>query len=63
MDRESVGGIIYTDLYPMQIEFVLEDPEHIVGQMTYDRDLIYSPHLELTPFDCDLEATRRYLPQ
>jgi hypothetical protein len=47
----------------MMLEFTLEDPEYIVGTMTHTRDLLYSPHVEMTPFDCDLEATRRYLSQ
>ena len=47
----------------MTVEFTLEDPEYIVGTMTHRRDLIYSPQMEMTPFDCDPEATRRYLPQ
>lgn len=47
----------------MNVRFMVEDPDHIVGQMTHDRDLIYSPQLAMAPFNCDLEATRRYLPQ
>jgi hypothetical protein len=47
----------------MTVEFMLEDPEYLVGSMTHTRDLVYSPHLEMTPFNCDLEATRRYLPR
>ena len=47
----------------MTLEFMLEDAEYIVGSMTHTRDLIYSPHLEMTPFNCDLEATRRFVPQ
>jgi hypothetical protein len=47
----------------MTVEFMLEDPEYIVGTMTHRRDLIYSPQMEMTPFNCDLEATRRYLPR
>jgi len=47
----------------MTVEFVLEDPEYILGSMSHSRDLIYSPQLDMTPFNCDLEATRRYLPQ
>ncbi len=46
----------------LTLEFTLEDPEYIVGSMIHTRDLLYSPHLEMTPFNCDLEATRRYLP-
>lgn len=30
--------------------------------MTATWELIYSPHLELTTFDCDPEATSRFLP-
>jgi len=47
----------------MTLQFTLEDPEYIVGSMTHTRDLRYSPHLQMTPFDCDLEATRRYRPK
>ena len=46
----------------MTLQFTLEDPEYIVGFMTHTRDLRYSPHIEMTPFNCDLGATRRYLP-
>ncbi len=46
----------------MELEFTLEDPEYIVGTMTHRRELLYSPHIPMTPFNCDLEATRRYLP-
>ena len=46
----------------MSAEFTLEDPEYIVGSMTNRRDLIYSPHLEVSPFDCDIESTRRFVP-
>jgi len=46
----------------MAVEFVLEDPEYILGSMTHKRQLIYSPQLDMSPFNCDLEATRRYLP-
>ena len=47
----------------MNVEFFLEDPEYIEGSMTHARDLIYSPEIEMTPFDCDLESTRRFLPE
>jgi hypothetical protein len=47
----------------MTVEFMLEDPEYISGSMTHSRDLIYSPQMEMTPFNCDPRATRRYLPQ
>ena len=47
----------------MTLEFMLEDPDYIVGSMTHTRDLIYSPQLEIVPFNCDLEATRRFVPR
>jgi len=46
----------------LRVEFTLEDPEFIVGSMTHTRDLRYAPHLQMTPFNCELESTRRYLP-
>ena len=59
VERYQLGG----DGTRMRVEFMLEDLEYIVGSMTHIRDLIYSPHLDMSPFNCDLEATRRYLPQ
>lgn len=44
------------------VEFTLEDPEYIATPLTHARELIYSPHLPSQPFDCDPEATRRFLP-
>lgn len=46
----------------LRLEFTLEDPEYIVGSMSHTRDLRYAPHLQMTPYNCDLESTRRYLP-
>ncbi len=46
----------------LRLDFTLEDPEYIVGTMTHTRDLAYSPHLQMTPFNCEIESTRRYLP-
>ena len=46
----------------MNIEFKLEDPEYIVGSMTHSRDLRYAPQSDMSPFNCDLEATRRFVP-
>ncbi len=54
---------LHEDGTRLTVEFTLEDPEYIVGPMTHTRDLLYSPHLEMTPFNCDPEASRRYLPQ
>jgi len=47
----------------MAVEFFLEDPEYIVGSMTHSRELLYSPQMAMIPFNCDLEATRRFVPQ
>jgi hypothetical protein len=46
----------------MRVEFFLEDPEFIVGSMTHARELVYSPDLVMSPFNCDIESTRRFLP-
>ena len=46
----------------MEVEFTLEDPEYIVGSMTHRRTLFYRPNSDMSPFNCDLEATRRFLP-
>jgi len=45
----------------MKVEFVLEDPEYIVGSMNYSRELLYSTDNDMSPFNCDLESTRRFL--
>jgi hypothetical protein len=42
-------------------EFMLEDSEYLAEPMTHSRELIYSPHLTLSRFDCDPAATRRFL--
>ena len=47
----------------MNVEFLLEDPEYIDGSMSHSRDLIYSPERDMSSFDCDLESTRRFLPE
>lgn len=47
----------------MLLEFMLEDPEYLVGSMTHTREMIYSPEMTLSEFNCDPEATRRFLPQ
>ena len=44
------------------VEFTLEDPEYIAEPLVHSRELIYSPQLPSQPFDCDPEATRRFLP-
>ena len=46
----------------MEVEFMLEDAEYIVGSMTHKRALFYRPNSDMSPLNCDLEATRRFLP-
>lgn len=46
----------------MEVEFFLEDPEYIVGSMTHRRALLYRPNIEMQSFNCDSDATRRFLP-
>ncbi len=43
------------------VEFVLEDAEYIAEPMTHRRELIYSPHEEMFRFNCDSEATSRFV--
>lgn len=43
------------------VEFMLEDPEYLAAPMTHARQLIYVPDIDMTPFECDLEATSRFL--
>ena len=45
------------------VEFMLEDPEYLAEPLTHSRELIHSPQFELTSFDCDPEAARRFLRQ
>ena len=45
------------------VEFSLEDPEYIVGTMTHSRNLRYAPQSDMSPFNCDLEATSRFVPE
>jgi len=45
----------------LSVEFMLEDPEYLAEPMTHSRELIYSLHLTLSRFDCDPDATRRFL--
>jgi len=44
----------------MTAEFSVEDPEYFVGSFTHTRSLIYSPHLKMTPYDCDPEASSNW---
>lgn len=45
----------------LSVEFTLEDPEFITRPMTHSRKLIYAPQADMSPFNCDLESTRRYI--
>ena len=45
----------------LTVSFTLEDPDYIARPMTHTRKLIYSPQADMSPFNCDLESTRRYL--
>ena len=45
----------------LEVEFMLEDPEYLVGSLTDTRDMIYSPQDEILPFDCDLESALQFL--
>ncbi|HEY5624299.1 MAG TPA: DUF6152 family protein [Gammaproteobacteria bacterium] len=45
----------------ISMEFALEDPEFIAAPLTHSRELIYSPHLGWSEFDCDPEASERFL--
>ncbi len=43
------------------VEFMLQDPEYLAAPMTHARELIYVPDIDMTPFECDMEATSRFL--
>ena len=45
------------------VEFILEDPEYLVGTMTHSRELVYSPQLPLNRWDCDMESSSRFVPR
>lgn len=46
----------------MAVSFMLEDPQYIVGNMNYSRELQFVPEADMSAFNCDLESTRRFLP-
>ena len=54
---------LHEDGTRMTAEFSAEDPEYFLGTFTHSRDLLYSPQLEMTPYNCDAEASRRFLEQ
>jgi len=43
------------------VEFVLEDPEYLTEPLVHSRELMYSPHEEMYRFNCDPEATSRFV--
>jgi hypothetical protein len=45
----------------IEVEFTLADPEFIVGSLTDKREMIYSPHIEIAPFECDPESAMQFL--
>jgi hypothetical protein len=45
----------------LSVEFTLEDPEFIARPMTHSRKLIYTPDADMSPFNCDIESTQRYI--
>jgi len=45
----------------MVVEFTLEDSEFIEVPMTHTRTLVYSTDADMSPFNCDLESTSRFL--
>ena len=45
------------------VEFTLEDPEYLLEPFTDRRELLYRPDADMSPFNCDTESTRRFLPQ
>jgi len=47
----------------MAVEFVLEDPEYLAAPMTHARELIYVPEIDMAPFQCDKDATSRFVPR
>jgi len=47
----------------MSVEFMLEDPDYIAAPMMHSRELVYVPDADMSPFNCDLESTRRFLGQ
>ena len=47
----------------MAVEFMLEDPEYLLEPMTHSRTLVYSPQADMSPFNCDPESTRRFVPK
>lgn len=45
------------------VDFTLEDSEFLATPMTHSRELIFTPQMEVSRFNCDLEAARRFIPE
>ncbi len=45
------------------VDFTLEDPEYLLEPLTDSRELLSRPDADMSPFNCDAESTRRFLPQ
>jgi len=45
----------------IELTFMLEDPEYLAAPMTHERELMYSPHLEMFATGCDEQATSRFV--
>ncbi|MGI9259442.1 MAG: DUF6152 family protein [Gammaproteobacteria bacterium] len=45
------------------IEFTLEDPEFLAAPLYHAREMIYSPQMTLSSFDCDEASTSRFVPR
>ena len=47
----------------LSVEFELSDPDYFDGTLVHARKLLYVPDMEMTPYDCDVDASRRFLPE
>jgi len=45
----------------LNVDFMLEDPEFLAQPLHHSRELIYSPELSISEFNCDPETTRRFV--
>ncbi len=45
----------------IEAAFLLEDPEYLVGSLSDKREMIYSPYMQIAPWDCDLESATQFL--
>ena len=45
------------------VEFILDDPEYLAEPFRYAREFLFSPDADMSPFNCDMESTRRFVPE